>query len=195
MKDYTEGSEEQKTYRAKKMMLWFGIISLGMSFAGFTSAYIVSRSAEGWLKDLALPQAFYYSLAVIVLSSISMHFGKKAVIAGDAKKGMLLLWSTFLLGVLFIWFQFKGFSEMINDFGVNFTGPTSNTKSTFIYIIAVVHIMHVAAALISLLVVIYNHYKQKYSAGKTLGIELATTFWHFVDILWIYLFFFFYFIR
>ncbi len=47
MKDYTEGTEDQKIRRAKKMMLWFGMISLTMSFAGLTSAYIVSRDQKG----------------------------------------------------------------------------------------------------------------------------------------------------
>ncbi|TDI70375.1 MAG: heme-copper oxidase subunit III [Bacteroidetes bacterium] len=195
MKDYTRGTEEIKTHRAKKMMLWFGIVSLGMSFAGFTSSYIVSRTRRDWLKDLELPQAFYFSLAIIILSSITIHFAKVFVKNEENRKGMLLLLLTFLLGVLFIWFQFRGFSEMIYSSGINFTGPTSNAKGSFIYLIAVVHIAHVVAALISVLVVIYNHYKQKYGNGKTLGIELATTFWHFVDILWIYLFLFFYFVR
>jgi cytochrome c oxidase subunit 3 len=195
MKDYTRGTEEIKTRRAKKMMLWFGIVSLGMSFAGFTSSYIVSRTRRDWLKDLELPQAFYFSLAIIILSSITIHFAKVSVKNEENRKGMLLLLLTFLLGVLFIWFQIRGFSEMINNSGINFTGPTSNAKGTFIYLIVVVHLTHVIAALISVLVVIYNHYKQKYMNGKTLGIELAATFWHFVDILWIYLFLFFYFVR
>ena len=195
MKDYTRGTEEIKMRRAKKMMLWFGIVSLGMSFAGFTSSYIVSRTRRDWLKDLELPQAFYFSLAIIILSSITIHFAKVSVKNEENRKGMLLLLLTFLLGVLFIWFQIRGFSEMINNSGINFTGPTSNAKGTFIYLIVVVHLTHVIAALISVLVVIYNHYKQKYMNGKTLGIELAATFWHFVDILWIYLFLFFYFVR
>ena len=195
MKDYTEGSIDVKTIRAKKMMLWFGIISLGMSFAGFTSAYIVSRSGEGWLTDLQLPQAFFLSLVVIVLSSVTMHFAKVLVAKEEQTTGMLLLLVTFLFGLAFIYLQLRGFTEMIYDFGINPTGPTSNTKGTFIFVIATVHITHVIAALICLLVVIYNHYKQRYKGGKTLGIELAATFWHFVDILWIYLFLFFYFVR
>jgi len=193
--DYTEGTEELKVNRAKKMMLWFGIVSLSMSFAGFTSAYVVSRTRPDWLGDFELPQAFYISLGVIILSSITIHLAKVYIKKEANSKAMLLLIATFLLGVVFVWFQFKGFSEIIESYGYNFTGPTSNIKITFIYLIAVVHIGHVVAALISVLVVIYNHYKLKYINGKTLGIEQAATFWHFVDILWIYLFFFFYFFR
>lgn len=195
MKDYTLGEEEMKVRRAKKMMLWFGIVSLGMSFAGFTSSYIVSRTRRDWLKDMELPQSFYISLLVIVVSSLTIHFAKKSIQKGEDKRGMLLLLSTFVLGVAFIWLQFRGFSEIVDALGINFVGPTSNAKGTFIYLIAVVHIAHVVAALIALLTVIYNHYKKKYNKGKTLGIELAATFWHFVDILWIYLFFFFLFVR
>ncbi|MCH9660934.1 MAG: cytochrome c oxidase subunit 3 [Bacteroidetes bacterium] len=195
MKDYTEGNDEMKTNRAKKMMLWFAIVSMGMSFAGFTSSYIVSRTRRDWLEDMALPEAFYVSLVVIVMSSLTIHFAKKMIQQENQKAGMGLLIGTFLLGVLFIWLQFRGFGEIINEMGINLTGPTSNAKGTFIYLIAVVHIAHVVAGLIALLTVIYNHYKQKYKKGKTLGIELAATFWHFVDILWIYLFLFFLFVR
>ena len=193
--DYTEGSEEMKRRRAKKMMLWFGIISLSMSFLGFTSAYIVSSKREDWLDGFEIPQSFYYSLAVIVLSSITMHLANRNVKRENNGAGMIFLWITLILGALFVWLQLRGFDEIIGIFGYNPTGPTSNITYTYIFLIATVHIAHIAVALIALLVVIYNHFKQKYRNGNTLGIELATTFWHFVDVLWIYLFFFFYFVR
>ncbi len=195
MKDYTEGTEEMKIARAKKMMLWFGIISLGMSFAGLTSAYIVSKPRADWVDDLQLPPAFTVSLILIVLSSITFHFAKTKVKAGESKLGMILLLATLVLGISFIFFQVRGFDQIIGIFGYNPTGPTANITYTYIFLIAFVHIAHIVAALIALIVVIYNHYKQKYNNGKTLGIELAATFWHFVDVLWIYLFFFFYFVR
>ena len=193
--DYTEGTEEMKKRRAKKMMLWFGIVSLSMSFAGFTSAYVVSSKREDWLDNFEIPEAFYVSLVVIIMSSLTMHFAKRLIKQEQHKAGMFLLLGTFALGVLFIWLQLRGFNEIIGVFGYNPTGPTSNITYTYVFLIAVVHILHVAAALIALLVVIYNHFKRKYVNGKTLGLELATMFWHFVDILWIYLFLFFYFVR
>ncbi len=193
--DYTEGTEELKLRRAKKMMLWFGIVSLGMSFAGLTSAYVVSKERGDWLENLQIPHAFLYSLVVIVVSSVTMEMAKRAVQKEKQSKGLLLLISTFVLGITFVVLQYVGFAEIYNDFGYAFTGATSNISYSFIFLIVVVHISHVIAALISLLVVIYNHFKQQYKNGKSLGIELAATFWHFVDILWIYLFLFFYFVR
>ncbi|HCY81063.1 MAG TPA: cytochrome oxidase subunit III, partial [Xanthomarina gelatinilytica] len=105
----------------------------------------------------------------------------------------VLLFVTLILGIVFIVCQFQGFQQII-DLGYNFTGPTSNVTMSYIYLIAVVHILHVVVGLISLLVVIYNHFKQKYQPTKMLGFELSATFWHFVDLLWLYLFLFLYFV-
>lgn len=190
----TYRSEEAKMIRAKKNILWFGIISLAMSFAGLTSAYVVSRERSDWLSDFDLPQAYTISLILILISSVTMHLAKVAVKKEQNSKGMLLLVTTFLLGIAFVYFQFVGFSQIIQS-GYYFTGETSSVTTTYIYLMVVLHIAHVIGGLISLLVVIYNHYKQKYRGGKTLGIEQAATFWHFIDVIWIYLFLFLYFVK
>lgn len=192
--DLTQGSEELKTSRAKKNMLWFGIISLTMSFAGLTSAYVVSKERPDWISSFEIPQAFYIALIVMILSSFTVYFALRTIKKQQNKLGMFFLATTFLLGSLFVFFQFKGFSEIIAA-GYNFTGPTSSITTSFIYLVVLLHVAHVFVGLVSLLVVIYNHYKQKYENGKTLGVELAATFWHFVDIVWIYLFLFLYFVK
>lgn len=192
--DLTEGTLEEKNNRAKKMMLWFGIISLIMSFAGWTSAFVVSSSREDWLKDFKLPDAFIVSTVVIVISSITFMLAKHFLKKGNRIATTTFLLITLTLGIIFINNQFIGFQEIVN-LGYNFTGPTSNITMSYIYLIALVHILHVIAGLICLLVVIYNHFKQKYNPTKMLGFELAATFWHFIDVLWVYLFLFLYFIR
>ncbi|WP_417619896.1 cytochrome c oxidase subunit 3 [Oceanihabitans sediminis] len=191
--DLTQGTLEEKHGRAKKMMLWFGIISLVMSFAGWTSAFVVSSTRPDWLEDFQLPNAFIISTVFIILSSIAFLVAKRALKKDDRKQVTIWLLATLVFGLLFIFNQFKGFQEII-DLGYNFTGPTSNVTMSYIYLIAMVHILHVVAGLICLLVVIYNHFKQKYSSTNMLGFELAATFWHFIDILWIYLFLFLYFV-
>ena len=187
-------NNKSKVDRSKKMMLWFGMISLTMSFLGITSGYIVSKERADWLTDFQIPEAFYISLFIILLSSITFYFAKKYVIAQQKKQGMIFLIITFLLGITFILLQFKGFSEIISS-GYFFTGSESTITTSFIYLVVLLHLTHMLAALISVLVVIYNHYKQRYTIGNTVGIEIAATFWHFVDVLWIYLFLFFYFVR
>ncbi|MCF8274135.1 MAG: cytochrome c oxidase subunit 3 [Flavobacteriaceae bacterium] len=192
--DLTQGTTEEKNKRAKKMMLWFAIISLIMSFAAWTSAFIVSSSRPDWLKDFQLPSAFIISTVIIILSSISFILAKRALKVNKTKATTLWLLTTLVLGIIFIYNQFDGFQQIIN-LGYNFTGPTSNVTMSYIYLIAMVHILHVVMGLICLLVVIYNHFKQKYTTTNMLGFELASTFWHFIDILWIYLFLFLYFVR
>lgn len=187
--DLTEGTIQEKNDRAKRMMLWFGIISLIMSFAGLTSAVLVSRKREDWLSDFEIPQAFLWSCGIIIISSITFILAKKALKNDNRGMTTVFLWLTLLLGVGFIYCQFIGFGQII-DSGYYFTGESSNVTMSFIYVIAFAHILHVVAGLISLLVVIYNHYKQKYTATNHLGMELSATFWHFIDILWIFLFLF-----
>ncbi|NAS32101.1 heme-copper oxidase subunit III [Flavobacteriaceae bacterium R38] len=192
--DLTEGTYIEKDARAKKMMLWVGIISLLMMFAGLTSAYVVSKSRPDWLKDFELPIAFLWSTIAIVLSSVTMHLAKKSIKENKNNIGMQFLLITLILGITFVALQFVGYSQII-EAGYYFTGSQSTITTSFLYAITIVHIAHVAAGIIVLFVVIYNHFKQKYKDGKTLGLELGATFWHFLDFLWVYLILFFYFFR
>jgi cytochrome c oxidase subunit 3 len=190
--DFTKGSAYAKNARAKKMMLWFGIISLIMGFAGWTSAFIVSSSREDWFENFVLPTPFWYSTAVIVLSSVTFMLAKASVKKGLQRQTTLFLVSTLVLGLVFIGLQFSGFSEMI-AMGYYFTGPTSNVTLSYIFLIAFVHILHLVAGLISLIVVIVNQLRGKYNEEEYLGLSLGETFWHFLDLLWVYLVLFFYF--
>ena len=190
--DLTQGTTQEKQKRAKKMMLWFGIISLVMSFAGLTSAFIVSSSREDWLANFTLPSAFTYSTLIIISSSVMLFLAKQTLKKNQAAVTTSLLIGAFILGIAFIYSQIQGFNQIIAS-GYNFTGPTSNITMSYIYVIAVVHILHVLAGIICLFVVIINLLNKKYSNENRLGFDLASNFWHFVDVLWVYLFFFLYF--
>ena len=190
--DLTQGTTQEKQLRAKKMMLWFGIVSLIMSFAGLTSAFIVSSKRDDWLVDFQLPQAFFVSLAVILLSSVTLVIAKYNLKKNKNKAVTFWVLITFILGVIFINNQFIGFGQIITD-GYNFTGPTSNITMSYIYLIAALHIAHVVVALIALGVVLVQNLRHKYNSNETLGFDLAANFWHFVDLLWLVLFLFLYF--
>lgn len=182
--------EYQRKARTYKVMLLFAMGSIVMIFAGLTSAYVVSKSRPDWLADFELPSAFLYSTVVIVLSSITFYLAKRAVKEGVRDKASVLLWITLALGLLFVYLQFKGFSQVVAQ-GYFFTGSESTVTTSFLYVIVIVHIAHLIGGLVSLLYVIYNHSKQKYSSAQYLGIELSEWFWHFLGFLWIYLFLFF----
>lgn len=190
-----EQYELDKAIRAKRMMLWFGIISLLMSFAAFTSAFLVSSERDDWISDFEMPSAFFISTPVIILSSLTIWLAFRKIKEENHGQAMGLFILTFLLGASFAALQFYGFYQIMTELGYYFTGETSNITYTYIFLIAAVHLLHIFAALIALAVVIYNHYKKRYSKDQYLGVELTATFWHFVDLLWIYLFCFLYFVR
>ncbi|MGJ8732935.1 MAG: cytochrome c oxidase subunit 3 [Cellulophaga sp.] len=192
--DLTQKSEKEKSDNAKKMMLWFGIVSLVMAFAGWTSAYIVSSSREDWLKDFDLPSAFFWSTLIIVVSSITYFLAVQATKKDKKSQAITYLLVTLALGIIFIVLQFVGFSQLIGN-GFYFTGPTSSITMSYIFLIAVVHVAHVVAGLVSLIVVIVNQLKNKYSSTEVNGLEIGATFWHFLDLLWVYLILFFYLYR
>lgn len=184
--------EQTKNIRAKKMMLWFSMISISMTFAGLTSAYVVSKSRPDWLEDFSLPMSLYWSTLVILLSSVTFWQANKKLTT-QPKATMSLLWMTLALALAFVVLQFQGFSSLV-DMGYYFTGAQSNVTTSFLYVLVLVHLAHLVAGLVVLLVVITNHRRGKY-ATNPLGFSLAHTFWHFLGFLWVYLFLFLYFLR
>ncbi len=176
-----------------KPMLWVSMISMVMFFAGLTSAYVISMKRDDWVS-FDLPQAFYVSTFLIVASSVSLFFSQNFLKNNKRQLSLLFVVITLLLGIGFVWQQYVGFNQL-KSIGLFFTGPESTVSTSFIIGITFLHVLHLLAGVLVLLAVIYNHFKYKYKSDNMLGFELGAIFWHFVDILWIYLFFFFYFIR
>tara|TARA_B100000809_G_scaffold205139_1_gene206768 strand:- start:231 stop:818 length:588 start_codon:yes stop_codon:yes gene_type:complete len=179
--------------KSAKPMLWISMISMVMFFAGLTSAYVISMKRDDWV-DFDLPEAFYISTFLIVASSFTLFLSQRFLKRDKRQLSLLLLVLTFFLGVGFVWEQYIGFNQL-KSIGLFFTGPESTVSTSFIIGITFIHVLHLLAGVLVLMVVIYNHFKYKYKSDDMLGFELGAIFWHFVDILWIYLFLFFYFIR
>lgn len=176
-----------------KPMLWISMISMIMFFAGLTSAYVVSRKRDDWVT-FDLPMAFYISTVLIILSSVTLIITQNFIKKNNRQASSLFILVTLALGIGFIIYQYEGFNQL-KSIGLFFTGPNSTVSTSFIIGITFMHVLHLLAGIIVLLVVIYNHFKSKYNASEMLGFELGAIFWHFIGVLWIYLFFFFYFIR
>jgi cytochrome c oxidase subunit 3 len=154
--------DRKKHIRAKKMMLLFSMLSIAMTFAGLTSAYIVSKSRPDWIIDFQLPSAFMLSTVFIVLSSLSILMAKKNVNKNNITETSFWLGITFLLSIFFVVSQFSGFDQLISK-GYFFTGPESTVTTSFLYVLAVLHLVHLFAGMIVLVVVIYNNQKNKYN--------------------------------
>ncbi|MDG1980864.1 MAG: cytochrome c oxidase subunit 3 [Flavobacteriaceae bacterium] len=187
-KEFTIGRK-----KSAKPMLWVSMISMVMFFAGLTSAYVISMRRDDWVT-FELPDAFYISTVLIILSSITISISQRLIKKEKRELSIAFLLITFALGIAFVWQQYAGFEDL-RSAGLFFTGPTSTVSTSFIIGITLMHALHVFAGIIVLLVVINNHFNHKYTSDDLLGFELGAIFWHFIDVLWIYLFFFFYFIR
>ena len=192
--EMTLEEEKNRTARSYKLILLFAMVSMFMMFAGLTSAFVVSKSRADWLKNFELPTAFYFSTAVIIGCSLTFHLAKKSMQKDNRSATTSFLLVTLALGILFVILQFAGFRQIVDN-GYFFTGSESSITTTFLYVVTVVHMAHLFGGLISLLIIIYNHFKQKYNSRQTLGIELGAMYWHFLDFLWVYLFLFLYFFK
>ena len=193
-------SIESKVAKARKMMLWFGMISITMTFAGLTSAFIISSSRPDWLDSFVLPTWFTISTISIALSSVFFQLAKIKLdqyvrvslpeninIYLQKNNVNIFLGLTILMALIFVISQFLGFGEIISQ-GYYFTGPESSVTTSYIYILAFLHLAHLFAGIIVLTVVTTKFNNRKYENNK-LGFEMALIFWHFLGALWIYLFF------
>jgi cytochrome c oxidase subunit III len=178
----TVAMEQRKKLHPHKFTLWVGIASMLMMFAGFTSALIVKRNLANWIT-FDLPLAFWYSTAAIVMSSVTLFFASRAFKVRAMIKYKRLLLITILLGVLFIVLQTMGFYQLWRA-GVTMQ---RNVSFAFLWVIVLVHAAHVIGGIIALVVLFakgFNTTKRNYS---TVPVEVTSTYWHFVDVLWIYL--------
>ena len=178
---------KNKTY---KQLLWIGIGSIVMFFAGLTSAYVVRKAEGNWL-DFVMPTWFSISFITIILCSLFLWFALRRVKTGGSATNILL--AILSLGLFFSYAQMQGWKELISQ-GVYLTGEGSNPSGSFIYVITLAHLLHLVGGIVALLITTVKSKMGKYTSDNYLGIELTSNYWHFLGLLWIYLFLFFRFI-
>ncbi|MFO0323008.1 MAG: heme-copper oxidase subunit III [Bacteroidota bacterium] len=179
--------------KASKPLLWVGIISIIMVFAGLTSAYVVRSDSGNWLI-FDIPSSFYLSTAVLLTSSGSLFFALQMAKKNNQTAIIFGVLITFLLGLIFSYLQYQGWCQL-RAAGIVFAGKSANASGSFLYLLTFLHLAHLLAGLISLLVTLKNSVKAKYNSENTHGLELCSIYWHFLDILWVYLFLFLLYIR
>ncbi|MDR6342534.1 cytochrome c oxidase subunit 3 [Filimonas zeae] len=182
-------SPERNRIHPHKFTMWVAMGSIIMMFAGLTSAYVVKRAQSNWL-EFDLPPVFWISTVVILASSLTIHLSLKAFKAREMPRYRMLITLTAVLGVAFALLQFAGFSALHKD-GIQFFGAGSNPSASFLGIITGLHIAHVLGGVIALLVVFLRAFSIKNKVYTSVPLEIVATYWHFVDLLWIYLFVFF----
>jgi cytochrome c oxidase subunit III len=174
--------EKKQKLHPHKFTLWVAIGSILMMFAGLTSAYIVKRNQANW-QTFDLPIAFWYSTAVVLVSSATIWLALKSFKERAMSKYRLLMVITMALGAAFIGLQIIGFQQLWHK-GITLQG---NVSYSFLYVIVGLHALHVLGGVIALIIMSLLAFSSKKRNYSVIPVELMSTYWHFVDILWLYL--------
>jgi cytochrome c oxidase subunit III len=178
--------ENKKRMHPHKFTLWVAIGSILMMFAGLTSAFIVKSNQVNW-KTVALPKVFWVSTAAILLSSLTIQWALRSFKQREMGKYRVLIGVTLLLGIAFVVLQWMGFTALW-DQKITFKGAGAGQ---FLYVIFGLHGLHVIGGIIVLSVMFVKAFIGNTKLYSSVSIEVAATYWHFVDLLWIYLLLFF----
>jgi cytochrome c oxidase subunit III len=183
-------NDQTKKIHPHKFTLWIGMGSILMMFAGLTSAYIVKKDSPGW-TSFEVPRTFWYSTLVILVSSVTVQLALVRFKTREMKRYRNLMGATVLLGCLFVVLQWISFMHIWAS-GVTFRGSGAGQ---FFFVIAGLHALHVLGGIVVLIVRFLKGYSRKIRTYNAIPVEIAATYWHFVDALWLYLFIFFLWIR
>jgi len=186
------GQDRKFKVHPYKFTLWVGLASILMLFAAFTSAYVVRRAQGDW-AHFELPEMFWITTFIILISSATMHLSLRSAKKDNFTNVILGLGITLMLGIAFVIGQVVGWFQLTQS-GTLLSG---NPSGSFVYVISGMHALHIIGGIVFLLVLfIRSMIKNKISGAalinskRLVAIEMCATYWHFVGGLWIYLFLF-----
>ncbi|MDB5155940.1 MAG: cytochrome oxidase subunit, partial [Mucilaginibacter sp.] len=172
----------------KKFNMWIFIFTSFMFFAALTSGFIVYSGGTGHGIHIKLPNAFIYSTASIILSSITMYLASSAAKGLQFAKQRMYLSLTIALGVIFFFIQIYAWYVLVNKMGIYFSNP--NASQSFIYVFTGMHLLHILAGIMLLGNTLWRSYRNVPQVKNLFNMQMSSIFWHFVDIIWIYLYVF-----
>jgi cytochrome c oxidase subunit 3 len=180
--------EDKLNLAPKKFNMWIFIFTSFMFFAALTSGFIVYSGGTGYGIHIKLPNAFIYSTGSIILSSITMYLASSAAKGLQFAKQRMYLWLTIALGVIFFFIQIYAWYVLVNKMGIYFSNP--NASQSFIYVFTGMHLLHILAGIMLLGNTLWRSYHNVPQVKNLFNMQMSSIFWHFVDIIWIYLYVF-----
>jgi cytochrome c oxidase subunit 3 len=163
--------------------MWGFLVSVFMLFAGLTSAFIVRRADGNWLQ-FELPQAFAVSTLLVVTSTITLELARKAARRNEFTALQSWLFGTAALGIGFLVSQVYAYLQLTGQ-GIFLVG---NPSGSFLYVISGMHALHIVAAVLAVLVTLYRAFRMEVHSKSLLGMRILAMFWHFLTVLWLYLY-------
>lgn len=182
---YIDIVEQPISMHPKKFALWLFLVTVVMIFAALTSAYIVRQAEGNWL-EYELPEIFWLTSGIVILSSIALqvaYYAAKKDNFLSLRIGMML---TVLLGIGFLVGQWYSWVALV-DREVFFVG---NPAGSFLYVFTGLHAVHLISGVIFLIIVLISSFRYKVHSQALNTLEMASTYWHFLGGLWLYLFLF-----
>jgi cytochrome c oxidase subunit III len=167
--------------------IWVGIAAICMSFAALTSALIVRQGASSDWRHLTLPPVLFFSTFVILVSSGTLELARRHVAAFMTGRATHVesprrwLYVTLGLGLLFVASQYMAWVQLRSQ-GLYLA---TNPNSSFFYLFTAIHALHVLGGLAGLLRVII---KLGHSTLRRSTLDATAYYWHFMGVLWVYLF-------
>lgn len=167
--------------------IWVAIVAISMSFAAFTSALIVRQGASRDWQHLTLPSVLFLSTFMLLLSSVTLEVARRRVAAymggriTELNAPRLWLYLTLFLGLLFVAGQYAAWLQLRAQ-GLYLA---TNPNSSFFYVFTAAHALHVLGGLAGLARVIR---KLGQSAVRRSTLDATAYYWHFLGVLWLYLF-------
>lgn len=188
VKGFEQDRDEKATLamNPKKFALWLFIVSIVMIFGSLTSAYIVRQSQGNW-KVFDIPSMFLYSTFVLLLSSATIQWGLFSAKKDELKNTKIATIATFILSIVFLFMQLEGWKQLVSN---NIHLSFSNPSESFLYVITGLHAFHLLTGIIFIIIVLISTFRNEVHAKKLNQYEMCTTYWHFLDGLWLYLYIF-----
>jgi len=181
-----EEAKKPLAMNPKKFAMWLFIVTVCMLFAAWTSAYIVKRAEAGW-AEIVLPNQFYVNSVIIVISSFTMFWAQWSARRDNLEMVKLALSITTALGISFLVGQWIAWQKLVT-LQEHFSG--GNVSHSFLYVLTGIHGLHIVGGVVFLIIVLISTFKYKVHSRNMTQIELCSTFWHFLGVLWLYLFVF-----
>jgi cytochrome c oxidase subunit 3 len=196
-KDILKEKTEYTGVHPQKFALWLAMASMTMFFAALTSALLVKKGDFRVWENFRLPSVFAFSTVTVVAVSIAIH---SALLCYRKAKFTAFRWLmvlSFTFGGLFLVLQYTGWN-MLSAMGMTLTG---NLSASFIYMITAMHGAHIIGGLVAMLFFLVFAIRSRkdpiyelrniINPKRQLNLEMLAGYWHFVDIVWIYLYVFF----
>jgi cytochrome c oxidase subunit 3 len=162
--------------------IWIGVFTITMSFAAFTSAMFVREGTADW-THLALPSVLYVNTLLLLVSSGTLEMARHTLSEAEGtRKASAWVLLTLLLGLAFCVGQYRAWLDLHAQ-GIYLA---TNPNSSFFYVLTFLHVLHVSAGIFAL-VYLAGRLVASHTTFRRSLFRNTAVYWHFMDVLWVYL--------